>query len=188
VFKSRIVRGERLRHRVATHAVFANRGAIDRVAVGEVEPSCRLGAVQGCLGPTVTRRHAPAGRRFLATSDRCASACPISESRAARACEEARSLETPIGLAFRQVDRLLTPGHSAVSSVRRFAGQPPVPVGCAAPEGSLNLSRTSTFALRVPAAAAAMLRVIRDERPIPLQRWEGIRCGLAMMARPAWRR
>src|SRR5215470_3007952 len=43
----RIVRRERLRHRVAAYAVLANRGAIDREAIGEVEPSCRLGAVQG---------------------------------------------------------------------------------------------------------------------------------------------
>src|SRR6266849_9180884 len=54
--KSRSLRRERLRHRVATDAVFANRGAIDHVAVSEVEPSCRLGAVQGAANATSFER------------------------------------------------------------------------------------------------------------------------------------
>jgi hypothetical protein len=100
----------------------------------------------------------------------------------AHACGEARSLERLIGPAFRQVDRPPRP------SPRRAENLQQGPVGRSASSGSLNLSQTSTSSPDVPAAAAAMWRVIRDAHPTQLQRWEGIRYGLALIARPAWRR
>ncbi len=167
---------------------YTRRRRLIRLALTTALRGFALAWVDQILRPAVTRHHAPACRRILPTSDRCALACPILESRTARACREAGSLETAIRLGFRQVDRLPTPGYSAVSSARRFAGRTPVPVGCAAPEGSLDLSQTSIFRPHVPAAAAAMSRGIRDACSTQLQRWEDIRYGLAMITRPAGRR
>jgi len=87
-------------------------------------------------------------------------------------------------------------GCSTLSSAHRFVGRPPfgvenrrpVAVGRAAPGGSLNLSHTSIFRRGVPATASATPDAILDVRPTRLPRWEGIRCGLALIGRPAWRR
>jgi hypothetical protein len=144
----------------------------------------------------ITWRHAPVARTFLPTWDRSASACPKSGSKTARAQRGSRSPEILIGPGFRQVERPTTPspGYSAVSSARRFAAQSQFraenlqPVGCAAAVGSLNLSEPTSFALMSRQPAAATSRGILDAHPTQLQRWEGIRYGLGLIVRPAWRR
>ena len=100
----------------------------------------------------------------------------------AHAFGEARSLENLTGPAFRQVDRRPRPSPPRAENLQQG---PPGRSACA---GSLNLSQTSTSPPHVPAAAAAMWRVIRDAHSTQLQRWEGMRYGLALIARPAWRR
>ncbi len=147
--------------------------------------------------PAVTLSDAPASRRFLATPHRDPSACPRSESRSAHAAGEARSLEIPIG-PFRWVDRPLTPSlrYSPVLSDHPLAGQTPfcaenlepASLEPAAPGGWLNFWRTNIFRRRGLAAAASSSDVIQDARPRQRSQMKGIRYGLALIARPEWRR
>jgi hypothetical protein len=106
----------------------------------------------------------------------------MAHARMAHAFGEARSLENLTGPAFRQVDRPPRPSPPRAENLQLG------PLGRSACAGSLNLSQTSTSPPHVPAAAAAMWRVIRDAHSTQRQRWEGIRYGLALTARPAWRR
>src|SRR5258708_39274724 len=106
----------------------------------------------------------------------------MDHARMAHAFGEARSLESLIGPAFRQVDRPPRPSPPRAENLQQG------PLGRSACAGSLNLSQTSTSPPHVPAAAAAMWRVMRDAHSTQRQRWEGIRYGLALTARPAWRR
>ena len=106
----------------------------------------------------------------------------MAHARMAHALGKARSLENLIGPAVRQVDRPPRPSPPRAKNLQ------PGPLGRSACAGSLNLSHTSTLFPRVPAVAAAMWRVIRDAHSTQRQRWEGTRYGLALIARPAWRR
>ncbi len=147
--------------------------------------------------PAVTLSDAPASRRFLARPHRDPSACPRSESRSAHAAGEARSIEIPIG-PFRWVDQPLTPSlrYSPVLSDHPLAGQTPfcaenlepASLEPAAPGGWLNFWRTNIFRRRGLAAAASSSDVIQDARPRQRSQMKGIRYGLALIARPEWRR
>jgi hypothetical protein len=106
----------------------------------------------------------------------------MAPARMVQALGEARFLENLIGPAFRQADRPPKPSPPRAENLQQG------PRGRSVCAGSLNLSQTSTSFPHGPAAAPATWRVIRDAHSTPRQRWEGTRYGLALTARPAWRR